>query len=177
MKVWDAVFYHARGYIVLTLDSGEVYLDGTVGHEISGEREAGTKRSGEVAPPPPLSSSHHSWDEDLPDDFLKFNVPAKVPVIQMADKTQSCPLCAGRKAFKTVPALREPCAFCGGLGTVLVCRKCGGLYREGYTCLICEGKGLSVCPDCCGLGEQLVGVMCKTCKGTGHLTKSRNPLK
>jgi hypothetical protein len=173
MKIWDAVYRVSGGYVILTTNSGVHYLDGTTGHKDTGEREAGKQRSGEVATPPPLSY----WDDDDLPTFPKYNAPPQVPVIKLEDKEKVCPLCEGRKVPKTIPSLTEPCTFCGDTGKVLVCRLCGGMYKRGNKCLVCDGQGLRMCPDCQGLGEQLIGVICKRCAGLGHLTKRGNTLK
>ena len=169
MKVADAI-YHSQGrYFVLTTNDEIIYLDGTMWHKDSGEREEGKKRSGEVATPPPPS---------LPDDYFpNFFAPPKVPVVRINDKTKICPLCDGRKIPKTIPFLKERCTFCGETGVVMICRHCGGMHRVGIKCFVCDGKGLKVCPDCLGIGEQLVGVICKRCSGAGQLTSYGNRLK
>lgn len=174
MKIFEAVYHPQREYFVLTTNDGILYLDGAMGHKDSGEREAGKKRSGEVAPPPPISDEVL---DDIERNGPKWNAPAKVPVVRIDDKTKICPLCDGRKTPKTIPSLKERCTFCGETGVVMVCRHCGGIRRIGIKCFVCDGKGLKVCPDCQGIGEQLIGVICKRCSGAGHLTSHGNTLK
>jgi len=153
MKVWKAT-YHSQGFIVLSTDGGEVYLDGTMGETqpVSKVMGAESKRSGEGAPLPPVSSR--------------------------PDRSMPCHTCLREgRDLDVAMGLPNKCTICGGVGKVLVCGKCGGRFRIGGKCNVCQGEGVVQCPDCQGFGELTAGLICKRCEGAGHLTRSGKALK